>query len=601
MSFLTPVHHYLDGLVHPSARRDALTAARHRAFIAPRLVGGFLAFAAFPLYLIVRGVPTALELAAFAWLMAPILIAYFLSRTGQFEAAQALSSLALAALATLVATATGGVGSPAAIWLALVPMEAGLSGSRRAVALASGFALIAVGAMHFIPSASMNTGGALPGFALVAAVLYAGALALGAQSLIRTGASLLDGEENRYRLLACNMTDVITRHGRHGAVLFASPAAEPLFGAGVRSLLGHGLFERVHVADRPAYLKALSDAAAGGAPQSAEFRVRRQSAAIASAAEPTFVWVEMRCRPFSNAEENDAQASSQVVAVMRDVSDRKQQQRAIEEARAEAEHANLAKGRFLATISHELRTPLNVIIGFSEMLTRAEQLGLDSARRHDYAELINESGQHLLAVVNGMLDMSKIESGNFAIMPEPFALGPAIATCCDLLTLKAAEAGIELVRRNAPDLPDIVADKRSVKQVLLNLLSNAIKFTNRGGKVTITSVRDGAMVAIMVEDTGVGIGADDLPRLGDPFFQARASYDRRHDGTGLGLSIVKGLVALHGGTFDIRSRLGVGTTVTVRLPIDCETTVRQSLASESAQVIELAAPAGAMAALRKIA
>jgi len=220
-------------------------------------------------------------------------------------------------------------------------------------------------------------------------------------------------------------------------------------------------------------------------------------------------------------------------------------------------------------MSHELRTPLNAIIGFSDMLSN-DLLPLDPARGREYAKLINESGRHLLSVVNGILDMSKMESGNFQITPEPFAPAPAVRSCCDLLALKAQEAGIELNVRIAADLPEIVADRRAVNQILLNLISNAIKFTARGGRVRVSANCDGPMLAVAVEDTGVGVGAADLPHLGEAFFQARASYDRRHDGTGLGLSIVKGLVCLHGGDMDIRSRLGDGTRVTVRLPIDCE-------------------------------
>ena len=119
-------------------------------------------------------------------------------------------------------------------------------------------------------------------------------------------------------------------------------------------------------------------------------------------------------------------------------------------------------------------------------------------------------------------------------------------------------------------MPEVVADRRALNQILINLISNAIKFTPRGGRVTVSALCDGPKLAVAVEDTGVGIGEDDLPRLGEAFFQARASYDRRHDGTGLGLSIVKGLVRLHGGDIDIRSRLGEGTRVTVRLPINGE-------------------------------
>jgi cell cycle sensor histidine kinase DivJ len=121
----------------------------------------------------------------------------------------------------------------------------------------------------------------------------------------------------------------------------------------------------------------------------------------------------------------------------------------------------------------------------------------------------------------------------------------------------------------------MVADKRSLHQIMLNLMSNAIKFTKSGGKVRVSARVDDGCIAVVVEDTGVGIGAEDLPRIGDPFFQARSSYDRRHDGTGLGLSIVKGLLALHGGRMEIASRLGEGTRVTIRLPLDCEAARRR--------------------------
>ena len=174
---------------------------------------------------------------------------------------------------------------------------------------------------------------------------------------------------------------------------------------------------------------------------------------------------------------------------MRDVSDRKRQEQALDEARAESERANAAKTRFLATMSHELRTPLNAIIGFSEMLMNEEQMRLDAARRREYAQLINDSGNHLLAVVNGILDMSKMETGDFEITPEPFAPAKVVSNCCDLLALKASDAGLELIVRNAGDLPDIVADKRAFKQIMLNLLSNAIKFTKPGGRITVIAPR----------------------------------------------------------------------------------------------------------------
>jgi len=571
VSFLTPVWNYVDALVHPVAQQDALAAARHRAFIAPRLIGSFAALASFPVYLAFRGVPSLLETFVFAWLVAPILIAYFLSRTGRYESAHVLSSLALTGLVAVVAWCTGGIGSFAAIWLVVVPLEASLSASRRVVALASIIALAAAGLLltlsltHLLPPPSLvgDAGGALAALGIVSASLYATGIALGSESLARTSVWLRYAEEDRYRLLARNMTDVITRHGQNGSVLFVSPAAEALFGARVSDLAGHGIFDRVHVADRPAYLTALADAASRGETRSVEFRIRREGER-----EAHFVWVEMRCQPLDSGGPDGA-TEREVVAVLRDVSERKTNERALEIARSEQERASAAKSRFLATMSHELRTPLNAIIGFSDMLTDPS-LVFDAARKVEYAKLINDSGRHLLSVVNGILDMSKMETGNFEITPEPFAAGAAIMSCCDLLALKARDAGVEIRTRVALDLPELVADRRAFNQILINLVSNAIKFTPRDGRVIVAAHCEGAKLALVVEDTGVGIGEDDLPRIGEAFFQARASYDRRHDGTGLGLSIVKGLVRLHDGEVDIASRLGKGTRVTVRLPLEAE-------------------------------
>jgi cell cycle sensor histidine kinase DivJ len=571
---LAPIRDYIDALVHPTARQDLLATARHRAFIAPRLLGGLAALAAFPLYVTLRGVPSAIEIVIFAWLVAPILIAYFLSRTGHYEAAHILSSLALTGLVTAVAFNTGGLASFAAIWLVIVPLEAALSASRRVVAIAAAFALaatallLALGAENLLPEVNVAPMTAALGF--VCAMLYATGAAFGGQALARGNLWQSRPRDDGYHQLARNMTDVITRHGRAGAILSVSPAAEPLFGIKPRDLLGHGLFDLVHVADRPAYLTALADAAADGTATTVEFRVRRAAPEPAPTRDIQFLWIEMRCRPIHAEANKPGDQPREVVAVLRDISARKAQDEALAEARAETERASLAKSRFVATMSHELRTPLNVIIGFSEMLINETPPMLDAARREDYARLINESGHHLLSIVNGILDMSKIEAGSFEITPEPFVLAPVVAGCCELMALQASQAGIALQHRIPDEMPEIFADRRAVHQILLNLLSNAVKFTRPGGSIAVSASCQRGCAVLEVEDTGIGIDAADLPRLGDAFFQARASYDRCHEGTGLGLSIVKGLLKLHGGELDIRSRLGEGTRVIVRLPLDGE-------------------------------
>jgi cell cycle sensor histidine kinase DivJ len=562
LSLFAPINRHRDAAPHPLIPQDRLAALRHRAFVVPRFFGGLVTLAT--VYFMPHGMPSVLEIAVVSWLAAAFVIAYFMSRAGRYESAHVLSALALTGVVTAVAFRTGAIASFASIWLVVVPIEAALSGSRRVVALAS---TVALGAALFLSLVSApDSAPSQPMLAvlgIVSALLYATGLALGSEAFARIGFWLNHAEEDRYRLLARNAADVITRHDRHGAVLFASPAGAKMFGAKPNELAGRGLFERVHVADRPAYLKALSDAAATREGRAIEFRARRDA--------QTFIWIEMRCWPLEAAGEDDA---AELIAVMRDVTARKDEEHALEEARAAAERANGAKSRFLATISHELRTPLNAIIGFSEMLQAEDTLAIDAKRRHDYAHLINESGQHLLAVVNDILDMSKIESGNFEIMPEPVELARVIAECCELLALRAREGGVALVSEIVDDLPVVVADKRALHQIMLNLLSNAVKFTNRGGKVSVVAraerCQETDAVVIAVEDTGVGIGEADLARVGEPFFQARSSYDRRHDGTGLGVSIVKGLLALHGGFMAIESHVGEGTRVTVRLPVDCE-------------------------------
>ncbi|MFL6813115.1 MAG: histidine kinase dimerization/phospho-acceptor domain-containing protein, partial [Bradyrhizobium sp.] len=399
------IHDCLDALLHPSARNDALTRARHRAFIAPRLLGSLAAFAAFPVYLAMRGAPTAIEVAALSWLVAPILLSWFLSRTGHYEGAHVLSLLALTGLAMTLAVTAGGM--EPALWLLVVPLEAALSASRRVVAFASVLALsctallIVLGQLGMLPIAQANPlpGSGFMAVAVASATFYAAGLAFASESLARTSIALLNVEEDRYRLLARNMSDVITRHRRDGAVQFISHAAETMLGTRLTALIGHGLFDRVHIADRPAYLTALSDAACGGQTRSVEFRIRRDTPTERRRSD--FIWVEMRCRPLEREGLAATVSEPEVVSVLREITDRKIQEQALELARAAAEQADAAKTRFLANMSHELRTPLNAIIGFSEMIAQEDVLMLSAARRKEYAQLINDSGQHLLSMVNG--------------------------------------------------------------------------------------------------------------------------------------------------------------------------------------------------------
>jgi cell cycle sensor histidine kinase DivJ len=219
-------------------------------------------------------------------------------------------------------------------------------------------------------------------------------------------------------------------------------------------------------------------------------------------------------------------------------------------------------------MSHELRTPLNAVIGFAEII-HGEMFGaLGDARYREYAQHIYESGQHLLQVVNDILDMSKIEAGKYKIVKEPFAVKPLIDLCCEVMRQAAEKKEIALIVDVSSGLPELAADKRAVKQMLLNLISNAIKFTDQGGWVRISARLEVDSVALVVADNGIGIAEADLGKLGNPFMQADNSYDRQHDGAGLGLSVVKGLARLHGGELGLTSKLGEGTIATISLPLE---------------------------------
>jgi cell cycle sensor histidine kinase DivJ len=565
-----PVRSYIDALVHPTVRGDALASARHRTFIGVRLLAGLIAFAAIPIYLATAGAPGLLEAALFAGLISPLVIVWYLSRTGNLERAHLISTALLGALIAFVAGASGGVASFAAPWLAVLPLEAALSASRRVILASIALALaIAVGlwgtaALAWMPQPSMLASPSTHFLALLTAALYVGAIALGMGAFTRSGERVKRAGEARYHLLARHMSDVITRHGRNGVVTFISPAAERLVGAPAAALMGHNLFERVHVTDRPNFLAALIEASRGHT-TSVEYRLRHGPLnGAGNEAREAFIWVESRCHALDGAPE-----SGEVVAVTRDVSRRKLDADALEAARRDAERANDAKSRFLATVSHELRTPLNAIIGFSEMLTNDTPSGLDADRRADYARVIRDSGQHLLAVVNGILDVSRIEAGHFELNPETFAVGPLVESCYEMMLLRAEQAGLRFDVELARDLPDAVADQLALRQVLINLLANAIKFTPRGGSISLAAKTAGSELLLSVSDTGIGIAESDLAQVGQPFFQARSSYDRPYEGTGLGLSVVKGLVEMHGGKLEITSRVGEGTRALVRLPRVC--------------------------------
>jgi PAS domain S-box-containing protein len=371
----------------------------------------------------------------------------------------------------------------------------------------------------------------------------------------RTEEALRHSEE-RYRKLVDLSTDAIYVH-KMGRIVLINPAGVKVFGAASPDqVIGMSPLELVHPDDRHDVAERMKSTAREGTitafQEQRRFRI-----------DGTEFWAEVAAVAMEWEGERGA------IVVVRDITSQKEAAAIMSEAKNAADLANRAKSEFLANMSHELRTPLNAIIGFSDMI-RSQALGpVGSPKYLEYGKDINSSGMHLLELINDILDLSKIEAGKHELHEQEIDVHRVLRSCFTLVKERAAIQGVKIESNVEEDAPPLFADERNLKQIFLNLMTNAIKFTPAGGTVSVSiwSNRDEGYV-FQFADTGIGIAPDDIPKALASFGQVESELAVAHQGTGLGLPLTKSLVELHGGSFDLESKVGSATIVTVRFPAE---------------------------------
>ncbi|MGB0631644.1 MAG: PAS domain S-box protein [Alphaproteobacteria bacterium] len=371
---------------------------------------------------------------------------------------------------------------------------------------------------------------------------------------VETQRALSESEE-RYRKILALTPDAIYVHAGSEVVL-ANEAALEVFGASDESeFIGRSIFDLLHPDMIPIAIenqqRVLSEDVETLRLEQKRIRLDGEE-----------FWASVAITPLNWQGERGA------LVILRDVTDQKEAHNTLVRAMEAAEIANKSKSEFLANMSHELRTPLNAIIGFSEIMQNEMFGKIENEQYTAYAHDIHDSGMHLLHVINDILDLSKIEAGKLSLSKSNISLPETVRLSVRLIRKAAEDANVEMDVRLADDLPVISADERMLKQMLINLLSNAVKFTPSGGKIRISVTHAGVeFVKISIVDSGIGIPADQLPRVLEPFIQVDHPFELRQPGTGLGLPLTKSLAELHGGTFQLWSREGIGTRAVVRLPV----------------------------------
>lgn len=519
-----------------SARERRSLAGWHAAWLA-----GAAAIAGWSLS---RGGLDAAMQAALALTALPGLAGLWLARRDDLGAR--LAAMALWAVAAVAVSAlTGGMTGPFAA-LVFAPMTAGVALGRKETAAAGAAAGLLAAPAGLISVALVGPGPFFAGLAAALAMLTAAAGLWAGWIAWRTRERRLTEAETTARRLGGLLAN------QAGLTLTLSPTGQtlaaygsPPSGISIDTLFKEGVAGAADPSGRDPVLNLLSRAVADGRDHVLVFAPREAR--------------DRRARLTLRREDG------RVIARLDDATAQYARELELESARADAEAREAGKTRFLANMSHELRTPLNAVLGFSDIM-RQRIFGPIPDRYAEYADNIHQAGGHLLDLINDVLDVSKIEAERYTLTKEKFDARDPVSAAAALVRVGSEDKGVRLSVVLPSRALEVEADERALKQITLNLLSNAVKFTAAGGSVTLTLDRVEGELELVVSDTGVGIAADDVTRLGKPFEQA-GDADQRRQGTGLGLSLVRAFAELHGGRMTIDSTLGEGTAMTVRMPV----------------------------------
>jgi PAS domain S-box-containing protein len=571
-----PLDRLFDWFIPKSLTHGSDAWQRARMFLVSHLFGTPFGYVVLAAMYAVDPAPDLLYWTLVGMITAFFAFPFLLRATGRLSLLSVISVLHLAVIVLYAAYLYGGVSSPFLPWMVAVPLNAmfyvgtqprlrtavliGLAGLLLAFFLAY---QLGGGFPQRVPLEALAGPGILSLFCAAAFVsmmaLFYALVVSRQQSALEREVTVRQATERRlreseadFRLLAETSTDMITRTRlSDGVRIYASPAVRDLLGYAPEEVTDTRVAASMHPDDWIAVRQAARELIAGADNRTVTYR--------ALCKDGSYRWLEATMRLI-------AEAPGELIAVARDITARRAIEEELLRAKLRAEQASRAKSEFLANMSHELRTPLNAIMGFSQLI-RAELLGpVGHAKYLEYSRDIHDSGEHLLGLINEILDLAKLEAGRMELQEGEVDVAAMVDSCAHMLLNAASRAGLALTVDVAPAVPKLIGDEKRLKQVLINLLSNAVKFSEAGGRVTLSAATDPDGFVFQVTDTGIGIPAELQAGVLEPFGQVQSALARNTEGTGLGLPISVRLIELHGGRLSLDSATGRGTTVTIRLP-----------------------------------